>query len=234
MLRKFPLPLFLPLLLVAARAHAQWAVIDVAAVARLTTEVQTLEHALTTARQALAEKRRQLSSMTGDRGMERLLANVRRNYLPTNWTQLSAALQGHSPSYGALSGDVRAALGEDAVLTPAQVGALSPPARIQILSDRRTAALLQALSRDALVNSSGRFASLQRLINTIGRAGDQKAILDLTGRIAAEQAMLENEQTKLRVLFATARAERWADEERAHERALAAQGDFATRFRPMP
>lgn len=234
MSRKLPLRLILPLLLVAARAHAQWAVIDVAAVARLTTEVQTLEHALTTAQQALAEKRRQLSSMTGDRGMERLLANVRRNYLPTDWAQLSAALQGHSPSYGTLSGDVRAALGEDAVLSPARVGALSPPARKQILSDRRTTALLQALSREALVNSSGRFASLQHLINTIGRAGDQKAILDLTARIAAEQAMLENEQTKLRVLFATARAERWADEQRAHERALAAQGDFATRFRPIP
>lgn len=234
MFRKLPLSLFLWLILATVRAHAQWAVIDVAAVARLTTEVQTLEHALTTARQSLAEKRWQLSSMTGDRGMERLLANVRRNYLPTDWKQLSTALQGNSASYAALSDDVRMALGEDAVLTPVQLAALSQTARTQILSGRRTAALLQALSREALVNSSGRFASLRQLIDTIGRAADQKAILDLTARIAAEQAMLENEQTKLRVLFATARAERWADEERAHERALAAQGDFATRFRPTP
>lgn len=231
---KLSMPLFLLLLLASARAHAQWAVIDVAAVARLTTEVQTLEQALTTARQALAERRRQLSSMTGDRGMEHLLANVRRNYLPTDWAQLSAALQGTSTSYGALSGSLREALAEDAVLSPAQLGSLSQPARSQILSDRHTAALLQALSREALANSSGRFVSLQQLIDAIGRAGDQKAILDLNARIAAEQAMLENEQTKLRVLFATADAEHWADEERAHERALAAQGDFATRFRPTP
>lgn len=234
MSKRISLPLFLLMLLASASAHAQWAVIDVAAVARLTTEVQTLEQALTTARQALAEKRRQLSSMTGNRGMERLLTGVRRNYLPTDWTQLSAALQATSASYGALSGGVREALGEDAVLSPAQLGALSQPARAQILSDRRTAALLQALSRDALANSSGRFTSLQELIDAIGRAGDQKAILDLTARIAAEQTMLENEQTKLRALFATAKAERWADEERARESALAAQGDFATRFRPTP
>lgn len=218
----------------AARAHAQWAVIDVAAVARLSAEVQTLDEALTTARQTLEDTRQQLAAMTGDRGMEQLLGNVRRNYLPTDWAQLSAALQGASASYGALSGSVREALAEDAALSPAQLGALSRPAQAQILSDRRAAALLQGLTREALANSSGRFASLQQLIEAIGRAHDQKAILDLTARIAAEQAMLENEQTKLRVLFASAQAERWADEERARERAIAAQGDFATRFQPTP
>jgi type IV secretion system protein VirB5 len=220
--------------LVSALAHAQWAVIDVAAVARLSTEVRTLEQALITERQTLLDTRQQLAAMTGNRAMGRLLSNVRRNYLPTDWAQLSAALHGPSASYGALSTGVREALAEDAVLSPAQLDALSPSARAQILSDRRTAALLQALSREALANSSGRFALLQQLIATIDRAHDQKAILDLTARIVAEQAMLENEQTKLRVLFATAEAERWADEERAHERAIAAQGDFATRFQPTP
>ena len=228
----FSIILLVPL--VPAIAHAQWAVIDVAAVTRLTTEVRTLEQALTTERQTLEDTRQQLAAMTGNRGMGGLLDNVRRNYLPTDWGQLSAALEGTSASYGTLAAGVREALAEDTVLSPAQLQVLSPPARAQILSDRRTAALLQAISREALANSSGRFALLQQLIDTISRAHDQKAILDLTARIVAEQAMLENEQTKLRVLFATAEAERWADEERAHERAIAAQGDFATRFQPTP
>ncbi len=233
--RKALAPLILLTLLAAARAHAQWAVIDVAAVARLSTEVQTLDQALTTARQSLADTRQQLAAMTGDRGMEGLLSNVRRNYLPTHWAQLSGVLaQRGSPGYGALAASVRRALAGDSVLSAPQLAALSPAARAQIASDRRGVVLLQALSRQALANSSGRFASLQQLIDAIGTAHDQKAILDLTARIDSEQAMLENEQTKLRILFAAAEAQHWADEQRARERAIAAQGDFATRFQPTP
>ncbi len=228
------IPLSLFLALAAASAHAQWAVIDVAAVARLSAEVQTLDQALTTAQQSLADARQRLAAMTGDRGMEHLLSGVRRNYLPRSWTQLTAALEDPGSSYGSLAASARQALAGDTVLAAPRFAALSPAAQVQIDSDRRTAALLQALSRQALANSSGRFALLQQLIDTIGRAHDQKAILDLTARIAAEQAMLENEQTKLRTLFAAVQAEHWADEERGRERAIAAQGDFATRFRPVP
>lgn len=166
--------------------------------------------------------------------MERLLSGVRRNYLPTDWTQLSAALDDRNPTYGALGASARRALAGDTVLTAPQFAALSGPARAQIVAERRNAVLLQVISQQALANASGRFASLRELIGAIGTAGDEKAILDLTARIAAEQAMLENEQTKLRTLFAAAQAEHWADEERARERAIASQGDFATRFRPTP
>lgn len=234
-MRKIALaPVILWAVLAAANARAQWAVIDVAAVARLTTEVQTLDQALMTARQSLADARQRLAAMTGDRGMERLLSGVQRNYLPSDWAQLSSALDDKNPTYGSLGASAQQALARDTVLTAPQFAALSGPARAQIISDRRNAVLLQVISRQALANASGRFASLQELIGAIGTAGDEKAILDLTARIAAEQAMLENEQTKLRTLFAAAEAERWAGQERARERAIAAQGDFATRFRPTP
>lgn len=231
---KFTAMLALLTLSVPQFAHAQWAVIDVAAVTRLTTEIQTLDQTLTTAEENLAEARAQLSSMSGDRGMENLLANIRRNYLPPDWAQLSAALNGANSNYAALVATVRAAVAEDTVLTPSQYAALSGAGRAQIATDRTTAAMLQAVSREALADSSGRFGSLQTLISTIGSASDQKSVLDLTARISAEQTMLENEQTKLRVLFAAAQAERWADRERARERAIARQGDFSTRFQPTP
>ena len=166
--------------------------------------------------------------------MERLLSGVQRNYLPPDWAQLSSALDGADPAYGALGASAQRALAEDTVLAAPQFDTLPGPERAQIVSDRANAALLQVISRQALSNASGRFASLQDLIGAIGTAGDQKAILDLTARIGAEQAMLENEQTKLHTLFAAAQAEHWADKERARERAIAARGDFATRFRPTP
>jgi len=69
-------------IMAAPAAHAQFAVIDVAAVTQLLTEVQNLEQALNVAREHLAEAQAQLRSMTGDRGMEQLLAGTNRNYLP--------------------------------------------------------------------------------------------------------------------------------------------------------
>jgi type IV secretion system protein VirB5 len=215
-------------------AHAQFAVIDVAAVTQLVSEVQNLEQTLTVARDHLAEAQAQLRSMTGDRGMEQLLSGTNRNYLPADWSQLTAALDDSSSAYGALSAGIQQALGEDAVLTPQQVATLSPAGQQQLAADRGTAALLQALSRQALANASGRFADLQQLINAIGAASDQKGILDLNARIGAEQAMLENERTKLAMLVAAAEAQRWAGEEQARERAIAGQGEFATRFQPTP
>lgn len=222
------------LALAAPAARAQFAVIDVAAVTQLVTEVQNVEQALSVARDQFAQAQAQFQSMTGDRGMERLLAGTDRNYLPADWQQLTAALNDTSPAYAALSAAIRQAIAQDAVLTPQQIATLSPDGRQQLTDDRDTAALLQSLSRQALANASGRFASLQQLVEAIGAATDQKAILDLNARIGAEQAMLENERTKLAMLVAAAQAQRWADEEQARERAIAAQGEFATRFQPTP
>ena len=224
----------LTLMTVAPAARAQFAVIDVAAVTQLVTEVQNLQQALTVARGQLTAAQTELRSITGDRGMEQLLAGVNRNYLPADWGQLAAALDNSSSTYGGLSSAIQEAVSEDSVLSAQQVASLSPAAQQQLASARSTAALLQAVSRQALANASSRFADLQQLVSTIGTASDQKAILDLNARIGAEQAMLQNEQTKLVVLVATAEAQRWADEERERERAIAGQGQFATRFQPTP
>jgi type IV secretion system protein VirB5 len=218
----------------APAAHAQFAVIDVAAVTQLVTEVQDLEQALSVAREQLTQAETELRAMTGDRGMERLLAGVNRNYLPGNWGQVTAALNDTNSAYPALSTSIREALIEDTVLTPQQFATLSPGTQQQLAADRGTAALLQALSREALANASSRFADLQQLINAIGVASDPKGILDLNARIGAEQAMLENEQTKLAMLAAAAQAQRWANEDDEREQAIAGQGQFATRFQPTP
>lgn len=226
--------IILGLIAAAPAAHAQFAVIDVAAVTQLVTEVQNLEQALAVAREQLTEAQTELRAMSGSRGMEQLLAGTDRNYLPADWGGLVAALNDTSPAYSALSAGIQQALTEDTVLTPQQLDTLSPDARRQFAADRHTAALLQAVSRQALANASNRFAALQQLIDSIGTASDQKGILDLNARIGAEQAMLENEQTKLAMLDAAAQAQHWANEEQEREQAIAGQGEFATRFQPKP
>jgi len=220
---------------VVPAARAQWAVIDVPAIAQLVQEVQTMQQQLATARSQLQSAQQALQAMTGDRGMERLLGGVPRNYLPADWTQVINALQGQGTSgYAAFSADVRSAMAANAVLSPQRLAMLSPADQQQIQAARQTSAMQQALSHEALANASGRFASIQSLIAAISTAGDQKGILDLQARISAELGMLQNEQTKLQVLYQATQAQESTVRQQARERVIDGQGSFETRFQPVP
>jgi type IV secretion system protein VirB5 len=220
-------------LAVASTARAQWAVIDAGAIAQLVQEVATLRQQLLTAEAQLAHAKVALDSMTGNRGMQLLLSGTVRNYLPTRSSQLTSMSEG-AGAYPALSSDVRAAVGANAVMSPAQLSALAPEDREQITADRQAVALHQAIAQEALANSSGRFAAIQTLIAAISTASDQKAILDLQARISAELAMLQNEQTKLQVLAQASDALTAANVLRAREYTIVGQGRFETRFQPVP
>lgn len=206
----------LALTVCAPAAHAQWAVVDVGAIAQLIQQVQTLRQQLETARNQLTQAQQEFQSMTGNRGMERLLAGTVRNYLPPDWAALERAL----------AEEIEAVINASAVLTPQQMAHLSSAERAQLEAARRSAAMLQVTTREALEATSSRFNSLEQLINAIGSAQDQKAVLDLQARISAEQAMLQNEQTKLVLLFHAAQAEEWARRQRTREHAIASIGSL--------
>jgi len=224
---KLPATAFAILLLsgVSTAVHAQIPVTDVGAIFQLVTQVKTLEQQLNTARQDLLQAQQQYQSTIGSRGMGQLLAGTVRNYLPTNWPQLQAALQGTGSAYR-LGGDVRGALATNAVLPAQQVAALSPTEQDALQAARRYPAMLQAVAQEALANASSRFASIQHLIDAIPGATDQKGILELAARIGAEQGMLQNEQTKLNVLGQAAQAGEWARQQRVREQAIADIGSL--------
>jgi type IV secretion system protein VirB5 len=208
-------------------AHAQWAVVDVGAIAQLVQQANTLRQQLETTRDQLQQTRETLDSMRGGRGMERLLTGTARNYLPPDWQQLAAVLDQANARYGALAADLQRLISANAILTPQQVAGLSAAERSQLEAARRSAAMLQVLTREALSTTSRRFDSIQQLIDAIPQARDQKAILDLQARIQAEQGMLQNESTKLGVLYQTAQAEEWARKQRIHEQAIASIGSLS-------
>src|SRR5271170_2645795 len=97
-----------------APARAQWAVVDAPAIVQLIQEVQTAAQQLATARNQLLQAQQALQTMTGDRGMEQLLDTTVRNYLPTDWSQVSAVLQG-SGGYGALAADTQSIINANTV-----------------------------------------------------------------------------------------------------------------------
>jgi len=219
----------------APAARAQWAVIDMPAIVQLVQEVQTLQQQLATARQQLQSTQQALQGMTGGRGMERLLVGTPRNYLPSNWTQVTSVLQGRGSSgYAGLSTDLQSAIAANSVLSPQRLATLSPADQRHIQAERQWSAMQQALADEALANTSSRFASIQSLIAAIGAAGDQKAILDLQARISAELGMLQNEQTKLQVLYQATQAQESSMRQQARERVIEEHGRFETRFQPSP
>ena len=88
-------------------AHAQWAVVDVGAIAQLVQQVNTMRQQLETTRDQLQQARETLDSMRGGRGMERLLSGTARNYLPPDWQQLAAVLDQANSGYGALATELQ-------------------------------------------------------------------------------------------------------------------------------
>jgi type IV secretion system protein VirB5 len=215
-------------------AEAQIPVTDIGAIAQLISELETLQQQVQTARQQLAEAQSEYQAMTGGRGMERLLAGTVRNYLPPTWSDIQSALDAGNAAFPVLANELRGAMADDAVLSDAQLAALSAADRQSLELNRQSAAVQQVLAQQALAVTSSRFASLQQLIDAIPTATDEKGILDLQARIGAEQSMLQNEQAKLTVLWQAAQAEAAANQVRAREQALAGHGAFATRFQPAP
>ncbi|HEY2274791.1 MAG TPA: type IV secretion system protein [Steroidobacteraceae bacterium] len=232
---RFVVSASLLLMLSAPAAHAQFAVIDVAAVTQLVSQVQQLEQQLATARSQLTQAQAEFQAMTGSRGMQALLGGTVRNYLPPDWATLEGVVQGGTAgAYAALLAEVTRAARANAVLSAQQLAALPVGAGQSLQAGRQSAALLESLTHEALANSSQRFAALQQLIDTIGSANDQKSILELGARIAAEGGMLENEHTKLEGLYQSTQAEQWVNAQRARELIVAGHGQFAGRFQPHP
>jgi type IV secretion system protein VirB5 len=210
----------------APAAHAQWAVIDVASIQQLVQEVATMREELTTAQAQLSQARSEYAAMTGNRGMGQLLSGQNRNYLPADWAELNAVLEGSGGAYASLASSLQSLVASNAVLTAAQVASLSATERAQLQADRSSTALLQAMTQQALSATSARFATLQQLIAAIPRAADEKASLDLEDRISAEETMLQNDEIKMGVLYQLARADKQANDQRAREQAIADIGSY--------
>jgi type IV secretion system protein VirB5 len=203
-------------------ASAQWVVIDPTALTQLLIQVQQSGQQIAIAAKELAQAQQAYNSTTGNRGMQNLQSGQNRNYLPTNWTQLSGVLSGSGTgTYGALGSDVTSTVNRNAVLTSAQISQLSSSELDSLKQRRQSVALLEALSRAALTNNSGRFTSMQGLINAIPTATDQKGALDLHTRVTAEQGMLTAEKNKLDTLYKAAQVASETERERADEKAIA-------------
>ena len=219
---------------VAPAAHAQMAVIDVAAIRQLVAQINYWKQQIDAMKKELDQLQKTHAALTGPRGMQALLPlnDLQRNYLPKDWAGVAAVLDGTSAQYGALASAVEAGVAQRAVLDPARLARMTEAERKSIEEERRASMGLAVMTREAYAQAGARFASLAQLVQAIGTASDAKAIADLQGRIAAEQSMLENEQAKLAVLAQVAEAERQVRAQQVRELVVAGHGQFGERLRP--
>jgi type IV secretion system protein VirB5 len=208
--------LLLGIVSVPRNAQAQFAVIDVASIAQLLQQLQQMQQALQVAQNTLGQAQQAYQSISGLRGMQNLLSDINRNYLPSDFSQLSSAL----------ATPLQAQMGSNAVLTASQVAALSPAQQQLLTAARTNAALLQVATQQAYSTTSSRFASVQQLISAIATATDQKGILELQARIQAEQGMLQTDSTKLNLLYQAAQAQELARRQTTREQAVAGVGNL--------
>lgn len=137
------------LLSIVPKAHAQWAVVDVGAIAQLVEQLATLQEQLDTMRNQLNQARQQYQSITGRRGMEQLLTGTVRNYLPPDWQALEAAINGAQANYAALSAQLQATVNANAILTPQRISIhrVFETLDTSFIFNRNISALLHALVR---------------------------------------------------------------------------------------
>jgi type IV secretion system protein VirB5 len=210
----------------APPAKAQFAVIDVAAVLQWIKQIEMMTQQILTLQAQLKQAQTTYESMTGTRGMEKLLSTLVRNYLPKDWATLKAVVDGTSGAFPALTNAVQTLIKANAVLSDAQLLRLPPAVRDQLVAARKAAASLQATTQLALATTSDRYSAIQQLIDALPGAKDSKAIMDLQARIAAEQGMLANDQSKLQQVFQSAQGEQWALELKNREVAAADIGSL--------
>lgn len=211
---------------VAGPARAGIPVIDVANLTQAIQQVLAWAQQYQQMMQQIGQMQAAYNAITGGRGMEALLpmTNLARNYLPPDYSEMLNVMNNASVTYSALASQVQGIVNSNAVLSPAQIGALSSQAQQAINQGRQAAAMLEMMTRQAQQTSSQRFGSMQGLISAIGGASDDKAIQDLQGRIAAEQAMLINEQTKLQAMYQMAQAQELRRQQQEREKAASSVG----------
>lgn len=163
----------------------------------------------------------QLQAITGGRGMENLLGNINRDYLPKDLGTALGDIQQMQQQYGQIAQNIQRLTQSNGVLSAVDFAKLPPDAQQMLNKMRQAVAAEQALTQEAYKNAANNVNNLKQLIAAIGGAGDAKAIADLSARIQVEQAMLQNDAIRLQQATAMHAAEQRLIDQQLHEKSIA-------------
>jgi len=171
---------------VSIQSNAQMHVVDPAVLGEAVKQVKAWSDQYRQMATQIESMNYQIKSMTGDRGMSRLLPAAA-GVLPADWAQSMNNLS-------AIAQQIRQA---QAVLRPDQAAHLSPDLQRFLAQAQNVSAANQAMSQSAFNDAAMRQSRLKVLTDTLARTGDPKAAYDLANRIAIEHAELVKDQNQL-------------------------------------
>ena len=170
----------------SAHAYAQLTVIDPAVLGQAVKQVKAWSDQYRQMATQIESINFQIKSMTGDRGMSRLLPAAV-PALPSDWGRSMSQLS-------VLAQQIRSA---QAVLRPDQAAQLAPELQRFLSQAQDVSAANQAMAQTAFNDAAMRQARLQVFTDTLARTEDPKAAYDLANRIAIEHAELVKDQNQL-------------------------------------
>ena len=202
----------------ATPVYAQWTVVDPT---NLVQNVQQVKQALESVRKLTTQiqtAKSQLESLTGDRGMRKLVTDVTRNYIPKDWRETLDGMGAEGSKIKNMVDDIRRNVGD--------IGSMN----LKFATGKVTAELersakydLEAYGRASTLynRSNERFGELEKLGDALNGAKDMKAVVDLMARLQLESTMLLNELLRMMSeMIAT-------DRERTIFREQKQQGEYA-------
>lgn len=207
---------------VSTASHAQWAVIDAAAIKQQIEQVAAWKKQFAQMQNQLQTQKETFQSMNGSRGMAALVNNPSlRSYLPKDYKQIlnsgfgnSAQIRADAKKFG---------------IENTKLDARGDAAKA-FENSANQAAVNRATAEEGYKQASDRFAGIQQLLDKVNDAPDPKAISDLQARIQAEQVMLQNENIKLQMLSQLALAQKDLANQQATEIRMKSSKGIVPRF----
>lgn len=202
-----------------APAHASG--IPVVDVANLQQQIMQYTQMIEQLRQLeaqLSQAKAQYEALTGGRGMENLLRDVRYDQVPSNWQETLAMMEG-----GGQVGSLARSIREDTRRIDIDLlNTMDESLRTTTIDFGDSAAMEQAVAAVAYDSAAQRVQRLQSLMDAIPSATDVKAIGDLQARIQVEQAVLQNEVVRMQAFASLTDAQRAIEAQQVRESLLRA------------
>lgn len=181
-------------------------------VTHMVSQLKKLDDQLSNMRGQLDTAKSQLTSMTGARGMGKLVTDATRDYIPRNWREALAA----GGQIGAIAQDIKKTAN---YLSDQDLSKINPAYKEMLKKSGETAINAMASNTMVFKESAERFDRVQTLMDKIEAADDMKAIADLQARVQVEQVMLQNELLRAQAMNAMIASQKDIDLQRQRQKA---------------
>lgn len=212
--------------MVAPAANAQWATFDISnfiqnmqQVMNTMDQLNEMQRQLEAAKATVKNGENTVKSLTGSRGMGRLVTDSNRSYLDDS----NSILAGNSAKLSSLAKSISEKAG---YLSDQDLSGVNEAYRTALRKSGNQAATGLASQQRVFDQSEERFGRLANLMTNIDGATDAKAIADLQARIQVEQVYLQNDMIRAQSMQAMLVQQQAVEREAQKQRVMSEKFEF--------